>query len=789
MIHTLGKYQELGLEKALENGVYILQGRSSSGKSYLIRNILNKKWSQGKSTLVVTNSFEEAKLIKHQLRAFQMSKYSVIIDDEVSNTVNSIFDVVEELNQEEKVSILKKDIELNNLLFRHYDDKLKKHYGKLNKKILFNNSLNKIAIINGFEASSYSNINFNQIFNPQIFEFSEEEYSHLSKNVKIAYQFFLKGLNKTDKYFSEKAYSSNDPDEVWEDIIEWLIKSKKSAIRVIKRISGFLQEQSSKNFEQSWAKVRESEMLIDESLLGIGKIDIVYKDIDKTQSSGFFNFNKSSREVKEQYELDKQRITLNYKQIIRELNKVVSIRNNYVLPSEDVDDIGVIQENLVSIKNELESYKNTINASVVKELKSMNFRNVEDDTLSKIQLELTNLFNYLNDGYAQKKWEDNAFSINKQLIWLESILDDLNDLEEQKSSFFRGFKWNKFLLDIDDKSKYFIQKLNTYKPDDWHVFLRNWFVQNLILNNKIQLDQSIYEDMKALVEVDKVINQLDINKSIRIWQNKREIYRNQNQNVVDSFSRLERKTDGVGWSSVLAYLELIQEYFPVVLVPKETYQKFKDKLNFDLIIFENLQYYVDLLPDLLPNQVGVNQIFSIVEKEDVQKIKKAFVVNNKNENITEIELKGYHQQGMISLLDMNYNERLYAARNLAHILETANKNIKIFRYNNIVIFSTLDEILNKVLMKMLGDKGLKECRVIDTPFHMIIDNITEVNTKQILITQNHLLNFNSVDNLLWQLYAINKIRKSGMKIVNFNTSLLFDDAIGSIKDFVRKNFT
>ncbi len=788
MIHTLDKYQELGLEKALGNGVYILQGRSSSGKSYLIRNILNKKWAQGKSTLVVTNSLEEAKLIKHQLRAFQMSRYSIIID-ELSNTDNAIFDVIDQLNQEAKVSISKKDIELNNLLFRHYDDKLKNHYGKLNKKILFNNSLNKIAIINGFEASSYSNINFNQIFNPQIFDFSEEEYSHLSKNVKIAYQFFLKGLNKTDKHFSEKAYSANDPEQIWGDIIEWLVRSKESAIRVIKRISGFLQEQSSKNFEQSWSKVRESEILIDESLLGIGKIDVVYKDIDKTQSSGFFNFNKASREIKEQYELDKQRITLNYKKIIRELNKVVSIKNNYVLPSEDVDDIRVIQENLVLIKNELKSYKNTINASVIKELKSMNFRNVEDETLSKIQLELANLFNYLNGGYAQKEWEDNAFSINKQLIWLESILDDLNDLEEQKLSFFRGFKWNKFLLDIDDKSKYFIQKLNTYKPDDWHVFLRNWFVQNLILNNKIQLDESIAEDLEAFVKVNKVISQLDINKSIRIWQNKREIYRNQNENIVDSFHRLESKTDRVGWSSILAYLELIQEYFPVVLVPKETYQKYKDKLNFDLVVFENLQYYVDLLPELLPNGKAVSQLFAIVEKEDVQKIKKAFVVNNKNEKITEIELKGYHQQGMISLLDMNYNERLYAARNLAHLLETANKNIKIFRYNNVVIFSTLDEILNKVLMKLLGEKGLKESRVIDTPFHMIIDNILEVNTKQILITQNNLLNFDSVDNLLWQLYAINKIRKSGIKIVNFNTSLLFDDAVSSIKDFVRKNFT
>ncbi len=787
MVYTLDKYQEVGFGKMLDPGLYVLQGRSSSGKSYLIRNILNKRWAQGKSTLVVTNSVEDAKLIQRQLREFQLGRYSLVIDDVNGNT-SEVFDRIEKLNQEEKISVSKKEIDVNNLLFNHHNEKLKNYYNKLNKKILFDNSLNKIAIINGFEASSYSNIHFNQLFSTQIFEFSEEEYTHLLKNVKIAYQFFTNGNNKTDKYFKEDVYSKNSPEEVWEDILEWLVKSKESVIKVIEQISSFLQEQSSKNFVINWSKIRESQSIIDKSLLDIDKIRIQYKDVEVKKST-FFNFSKAAKENNDKFELEKKQVILDYKQVIRALNKIESIKNNYPLPNEDLEELEKIYTNFQSIKSELKNYKNTINEAILKELKSMNFRNVENEVLTKIQIKLDNLFKYLNDGYAKKVWEDNAFSINKQLNYLENILDDLNNLESQKLAFFNNFKWNNFLLSIDEKSKYFIEKLNIYKPDDWQVFLRNWFVQNLILNNKIQLNENIDDSLQLLVEANDTINRSEVNKSIRIWQNKREIFWNQDKRIREYYSNYKSEGEDIKWGTIIKYDELMSEYFPVVLMPRETYKKYKDKLNFELVIFENLQYYVPVLPELLPKNAETNLIFSIVESEDVQSINKALVVNNYNKPTTEIELKGYHQQGMMSLLDMNYNERLYAARNIAHLLESANKNIKIFHYNTLIIFSTLDDILNKVLYKLLNKYGLKEKKIIDTPFHLIVDNILEVNTKQILITQNNLLNYSSIDNILWQLYAINKIKKSGIKVVNFNTSVLFDDAIGSIKEFVKENFS
>lgn len=96
---------------------------------------------------------------------------------------------------------------------------------------------------------------------------------------------------------------------------------------------------------------------------------------------------------------------------------------------------------------------------------------------------------------------------------------------------------------------------------------------------------------------------------------------------------------------------------------------------------------------------------------------------------------------MIELLDMNNTERLYAARNLAYMMQSTNMNLKIFHMKNKIIFSSLDDILNKVLFKLLENQGIKEMKIIDTPFHLLVDSILEINNKQVVITQNHLLNY------------------------------------------------
>jgi hypothetical protein len=92
--------------------------------------------------------------------------------------------------------------------------------------------------------------------------------------------------------------------------------------------------------------------------------------------------------------------------------------------------------------------------------------------------------------------------------------------------------------------------------------------------------------------------------------------------------------------------------------------------------------------------------------------------------------------------------------------------------------------LNKLLFKLLENQGIKEMKIIDTPFHLLVDSILEINNKQVVITQNHLLNYKKTDDLLWQIYVIDKIKKAGIKVINFDSADLLHEPISSVKEFI-----
>jgi len=170
-----------------------------------------------------------------------------------------------------------------------------------------------------------------------------------------------------------------------------------------------------------------------------------------------------------------------------------------------------------------------------------------------------------------------------------------------------------------------------------------------------------------------------------------------------------------------------------------------------LCLSKNQNFKQDI-SDLLINKQETKLLFTIDENEKITEIKKAILNRKSNNEINVVELEGYHQQGMINLLDMNYSERLYAARNLAHLMQSTNKSIKIFQMKNTLIFSALEDILNKVLLKLLAKNNIKEMRIIDTPFHLLVDNLLEINKKQILLIQNNLLDYKTIDNIRHLLY-------------------------------------
>lgn len=786
MIFNIDSYQKSALQVIENNDVSFISGQKSAGKSFLIRYIARKLWEEAKNCLIIVPDFETGELMYKHLAAFGIQKYSLFLNEN-PESLKSNASSINNLIKEEKIQISKTDIDKQILLFQNSKSRIENYYKVLNQTLIQGRSLNELLTISAFDSSSYTNIHFNQILNTDKFDFSETEFSEISNKIKIAFELSIKGENKTDSFFSKKSYIDTNPEKSWALIIQWLENSRIKVMKSIEWLSIFLNEQINSIFSNELTSVQEIITLAENCLLECKSFSIQFQDY-QPKSQGIFGLDKLSKEKHDKYQLEKQKIVYEYKKIVTTLGTKEHLINEISFPDPDWDQIEIISTALEKIIENQESYETVLYNSIKKDLKSANFRNIRNEYTENLQHELKSLFSYLNDGYSVKKWEDTAFSFNKQLNYLESILEDFNDFEAQKTDFFKNYQWNTFLHGIDEKSAYLIKKFIIYRPKNWLIFLRNWYIQNLISKFRKNINFNVdlqFNDIKIHKQNKDEFTYL---KYAKIWQNKREIYLNKTEDVKTEplrkiISDKQLILDDIG----IAIKPLVADITPVMIITTDTFQKIKEKISetFDFMIFSNCDEIKDKMADLIPEKYTGKLAFFAENEDLLQSIKDILWKKNIQSHISQQALRGYHQQGMILLTDMNTTERLYAARNLSYLLQSTAPDLKIYQIKNKIIFSAFDEVLNKVLIKLLDNQGIKEMKIIDTPFHLLVDCILEVNTKQVLLIQNNLLNFRKTDNIFWQFFAMDKIRKSGIKIINFNTSSLLNDPVRTMKEFIR----
>ncbi|HEB61827.1 MAG TPA: hypothetical protein ENI82_01630, partial [Bacteroidetes bacterium] len=637
MIYTLDKYQTAGLEVIENSSLLVLHGNKSSGKSYLLRYYIYKLWKQGKKALVIVPDKEKANLFQKHLGAFDLIKYSIILDKNENLSQKNIAKI-RSLYKEEKIEITKKDLKINKLFYDKISNKLNKHFGILNKKLLGEQSFNDLIIINSFDKRAFENIYFNQIIEPEKFTFDLDEYKILKGHIKNAFELQTKGKNDIDIYFSKKAYQGNNPEKSWNNIKTWIENSRIQTLKAIQYISGFLQEQSFIQFEIQWNKIKEITEKAENIITEIAKFNLIYEDFDPDQSA-FFGLDKQVKQKKEEYQLALQKIRIEYKDLINKLSSIALLKNHYTIPDSEEEDLQSILISLQKIVDDTEIFEKIIQNSIKKELKSMNFRNIKNESLDLLQQELTSLFALLNNGFAVKQWEDNAFSINKQLIFLENLLHDLNLLEGQKYNFLLNFEWNKFLNGLDDKSLYIIKILNIYQPKNWVIFFKNWFVQNLIFKYKHYLIDDLDKELLKIYQINEKNQYLEYIKSSKIWQNKREILLNNlNENSTQikkifSQTNLEVNINDINEEND----EFLSTFFPIQIVPADSFKNLQENisLNYDVAVFENADEYKNEFEEISRMIKNKKKLIAIDDSDNILKINRISINLDPNSKVDQ----------------------------------------------------------------------------------------------------------------------------------------------------------
>lgn len=784
MLHILDQYQTEALRLVENYDLTYIYGQKSSGRSYLLRYIANQYRESGKNVLIVVPDYEAGEYIMKNLGAFDISRYSILLSEK---SVTSAVTKMRSINKEEKIAISKNDLISSKHIVDTLHENISNNYELLNKKLINDKSLGELIALSSFDSRSYSNIHFNHLFDAYEFEYDQKEFAEINKNISQAFLHYQKQDNKTDVYFTKNAYSHKKADSDWNRIADWIEKSRIKVLKAIEYLSIFLNDQFNLKFTNEW---KETKLLLNDFetlLVEIGNLKINFQDF-KPKSAGFLGLDKYQKDQNDRYTIALQKLQTIFSKKIEVLKSNQYLTEFHLISDSENETIESLFNKVSKIVKIKDSLVDVIKNDVKKEIRSINLRNVRNEQTEKLQTELEMMFTELNNGYTIKKWEDTAFSINKQLNSLENILEDLNQIENYKTEFYKNYGWNSLLHNIDEKSHYLIKKLNIYRPKDWQQFIRNWYVQNLIMKYKIQFDIEISDQLAKFYSLSKEHEELLKVKTNKIWQNMREIQVAKSED--SNKSKIKNLFNQNDYSTTIDELlerdfELLSSFLPVWIVKSDDYLKYNKYFqNVDIILFSNCEEYKTLCLNNLNNLINRHVCFFSEDTNFYSELDNSVKKINSGKRIISKELQGFHQQGIIELTDMNYTERLYAARNIAFLMQSNNPDIKIYQMKNLVIFSSIEDILNKVMVKLLESKGIKEMKIIDTPFHLLVDNILESNNKQILLIENNLLNYKKFDNLLWQLQSIEKIRKSGIKVFNLDTVNLLSNPVKTFRDFV-----
>jgi GTPase SAR1 family protein len=789
--HRLDSYQSQVKNAMDQKNDLVVLGTKHSGKSFLLRNICANEVLQGKKILFVMNDQSMIQTTIRQMQQYLLKNESIYLptgrplNEEAINRVRALIK-----RENDQVNIQ----ELNDAENTYYArvKRIRSYFQNISQVALFGKQWHELVTLQAFDRNAYQTMHFNQMIDKRLFDFDQKEFDLVILNIQKAFEFNNLGHSYTESIFTGVNYELEQPELAWKPIQHWISDVKKKTRNVIQAISLYLFDKAKEKESILIGKAMPYKMKLDHVIAQFELYLNLSEDIQALES----NQKKAGSDHLRNQQLATQKEAMEdaYRDLVQSIASNRTLMPFFLGESLQVSvkDTSEILTQLYGLNVSFEQINQEAFSLIQKELYKINIHNSEDKGLLKIEKELDELYHMLNEQeFLDRRYENTAFSVTKQLSQLESLLKDLNELNGMGDRFFKFYDWNVFYRALTKKERHLIDKLILLQPKDWIKFFRNWFIQNFIDKYREVYLQEIEPELTALYKDLDLYNQLYTEKyfadKLVGVKDPLEVLKRSDRNM---YKNLVRKTIFFDWypySVDHGYIHFLQFVFPIQFITVEELYQIPGNGDFkwDLMIMDLQEWPDDLSVDprfwnaMAPRKIVVAGDVTIPEKKMIQQIGKDPLI---------FELKGIHQQNIIALGDMVPTERLYAARTIAHMLQDTNPEIRIFHLEDYIIFSCLSETLNIVLEKMLNQRNIKKIRVLETPFHSLVENILEISAKQVLITQDNLVNNAAFDRIPWQLYLKEKINRAGIKIADINSNHLLEDPIPTLLTFIGENF-
>ena len=601
-------YQREALRTVLRNKMTVVEGAHGTGKTHLAANILLNALSNGQKTAVVAKDIGSLMQIQNEFVKLGLGNLTFLLKD-VFQDKKLLLDVLRNEQSGKTVKHDEGEFKITLKQARRLLAKSDDSHDALSSPIFGDNNFSEV--VGHYVESTRKEgreILANHL-NSADYEFIKSEYDNLNVSIQHS-EILFKNVNTIKHPLSQlhpsvfEAEKSDNGREISNQKLSLFIEKWKALhhrhITVYDNYAQKLMTFYESYFNDARAQLRQ----LKESFS-----DYQFQFGEDFESNNFFKIN-GLRATSLFSDRSKNVLTAK-DEAVKQYDDLLKIHNakkhftHEFLKTADKKDFKKLFINIETYELALKGWRKALSATVQEELQRLNsktatfFDNSLAADIKTLEQDLESLLKETNEAHIYgDPLSHKMLTLPKRMLFVEETIEKLEETNLNMRDFDGFYSWQRYWINLPDKSKKLIQALIKVKPKNWITAFDSWYFYNTLIAHYQSNTLGNDPLMQLMNESENKLRQLMPNQIGHLWnERKKEVIRVQKLKNTEGYKLFfHPKNQEFGKNKYLkdilkTSISTLTEIYPVLLLtPQAATQVVEGEgKEFDLVIFDNAQ--------------------------------------------------------------------------------------------------------------------------------------------------------------------------------------------------------
>jgi RecA/RadA recombinase len=523
--------QRAALRTVLRHKITVVEGAHGTGKTHLAVNILLNALSNGQKTAVIAPNLSSLKYIQNELTKLGIGNLAFLLKD-LLHDKKLLLDVV---RGEQTTKIPAFDAEAYNITLKQARRLLAKSdesHQALSQPIFGNNNFS--AVVGMYLKSQ--RIEGRELLanhlNAADYEFTETEFEQLSSLLEQSSSLFgaVGTLRHPLTQLNASVFGVENPAEPKDFVAQKLDNFIGDFKSLHHKYIGTYDAYSQKlmlHYESHAELLRAQLRQLKESYS-----DFQFQFGDAFETTNVFRigsmravslFNSRSKNI-----LSAKDEAVRQYDELKKIHREKKYFQHVFLSEAESRDAKKMRANLESFELSLKGWRRTMPAVIHEELQRLNSKTAQyfdpslAEDIKKLELQLDAHLVKLNESSVfSEQLQHKMLTLPKRLHFLEETIEKLEETKLHLRDFDAFYGWQKFWLNLPEKSRRLTQALLKVKPKNWQVAFESWYLYNVLLMHYDSSALANDELMRQMNDTEDRLRRLIPTQIAHLWHKKK----------------------------------------------------------------------------------------------------------------------------------------------------------------------------------------------------------------------------------------------------------------------------